>query len=121
MWAHALSIYSSTKFSFSLVASQRRPNVPKLTRARVVSVSEYIQKIPNVNGAILTELDSHLAQTSIKLISMGVYLDTRQANLILLSYFMGKLGHWAPASIADRLTALASIRDVVCSGATNTL
>jgi hypothetical protein len=30
MWACTLAIYSYTKFSFSLAASQRRPNVPKL-------------------------------------------------------------------------------------------
>ena len=67
MWAHALAIYSSTQFSMMLAASQRRPNVPKITRAPVVSVSNYIQKLPNVNGDILTELDSHLAKVPIKL------------------------------------------------------
>ena len=44
MWAHALAIYSSTQISMMLVASQRRPNVPKLTGAPVASVSNYIQK-----------------------------------------------------------------------------
>ena len=39
MWAHALAIYSLTDFSMMLAASQRRPNVPKLTGAPVVSVS----------------------------------------------------------------------------------
>jgi len=72
MGAHALAIYSSTQFSFSLVASQRRPNVPKLTRAPVVSVSNYIQKLPNVNGYNLTELSSHLAQAPIQLTVIGV-------------------------------------------------
>jgi len=42
----------------------------------------------------LTELDSHLAQAPIKLTTMGVDLDTRQASLILMSSFTGKLGHW---------------------------
>jgi hypothetical protein len=59
-----------------LAASQRRPNLPKLTGAPVVSVSNYIQKLPNVNGDNLTELDSHLAQTPIELTAMGVEPDT---------------------------------------------
>ena len=42
MWAHALAIYSLTQFSIILAASQRRSNVPKLTGAPVVSVSNYI-------------------------------------------------------------------------------
>jgi hypothetical protein len=92
MWAHALAIYSLTQFSMMLVASQRRPNVPKLTGAPVVSVSNYIQKLPNVNGDNLIELDSHLARAPIKRTAMGVDLDTRQAILILMSSFMGKRG-----------------------------
>jgi hypothetical protein len=59
IWAHALAIYSSTQFSISLAASQRRPHVPKLTGTSVVNVSNYIQKLSNVNGGNLTELDSH--------------------------------------------------------------
>jgi len=43
----------------------------------------------------LNELASHLAQAPIKLTTMGVDLDTRQATLILMSSFTGKLGHWA--------------------------
>jgi len=39
MWAHVLAIYSSIQFSISLVASQRRPHVPKLTGASEVNVS----------------------------------------------------------------------------------
>ena len=95
MWAHALAIYRSTQFCMTLVASQRRPNVPKLTGAPVLSVSNYIPKLPNVNGDNLTELDSHLAQAPIKLTTMGVDPDTRQARLILMYSFTGKLGHWA--------------------------
>jgi len=95
MWAHALAIYSSTQFSFSLDASQRRPNLPKLIGAPVVGISNYIQKLSHVNGDNLIELDSHLAQASIKLTTMGFDPDTRQANLILMSSFTGKLGHWA--------------------------
>jgi hypothetical protein len=88
-------MYSSTQFSFSQVASQRRPNVPKLKGTPVVSVSNYIQKLPNVNGDNLPELDSHLAHAPIKLVAMGVDHDTRQPNLTLMSTFTGKLGHWA--------------------------
>ena len=78
-----------------MAASQRRPNVPKLTRAPVVGISNYIQKLPNVNGDNLTELDSHLAHAPTKLTAMDVDSDTRQANLILMSSFTGELGHWA--------------------------
>jgi hypothetical protein len=46
-----------------------------------------------VNGDNSTELDSHLAQAPIKLTTMGVDLDTRQASLIIMSSFTGKLGH----------------------------
>jgi hypothetical protein len=93
MWAHALAIYSSTQFSMMLAASQRRPNVPKLTGAPVVNVSNYIQKLPNVYGDNLTELDSHLAQAPIKLTTMSVDPDTRQDSLILMSSFTRKLEH----------------------------
>jgi hypothetical protein len=95
MWAHALAIYISTQFSVLLAASQRRPNVPRLKEAPVVGISNYIQKLPNVNGDNLNELDSHLAQAPIKFTSMGIDPDTRQASLILMSSFTGKLGHWA--------------------------
>jgi hypothetical protein len=42
MWAHALAIYSSTKFSVLLAASQRRPNVPKLAETPIVCIFNYI-------------------------------------------------------------------------------
>jgi hypothetical protein len=61
----------------------------------VVSISNYIQKLPNVNGDNLTELDSHFTQAPIKLTTMGVDPETRQASLILMFYFTRKLGHWA--------------------------
>ena len=48
IWAHALVIYSFDKVSYVLAASQMRPYVPTLTWAIVVNVSNYIQKIPNV-------------------------------------------------------------------------
>jgi hypothetical protein len=95
IWAHAVAIYSSTQSSMMLAASQRRPNVPKLTYAPVVGIFNYIQKLPNVNGDNLTELDSHLSQAPIKLKAMGVDPDTRQASLILTSSFTWKIRHWA--------------------------
>ncbi len=39
MRAHALAIYNSTQLSLLLVASQRQPNVPKLTGTPIVSIS----------------------------------------------------------------------------------
>ncbi len=93
MWAHALAIYCSTRFSVLLAASQRRPNVPRLTWAPIVGISNYIQKLPNVNGDNSNELDYHMAQAPIKLTVMGVDTDTRQASLILMSSFTGTLGH----------------------------
>ena len=78
-----------------LAASQRRPNVPILIGTPVVSISHYIQKLPNVNSDNLTELDSHLAQAPIKLTSIGVDPGTKEASLILMSSFTEKLGHWA--------------------------
>ena len=89
MWAHALAIHSSTLLSILLTASQRRPNIPKHARTPVVNVSNYIQKLPNVDGDNLTEVDSYLAQAPIKLTTMGVDPDTRQASFILMSSFTG--------------------------------
>jgi len=63
--------------------------------APVLSVSNYIQKLPNVNGYNLSELDYHLAHPPIKLTTMGVDPYTRQANFIQMSSFTGKLGHGA--------------------------
>jgi len=45
MWAHALAIYNSTQFSVLLAASQRRPNVPKLTGAPIFGISNYIKEV----------------------------------------------------------------------------
>ena len=62
----------------------------------MVGISNHIiQKLTIVNDDNLTELDSHLAQAPIKLTAMGVDPNTRQANLILMSSFTGRLGHWA--------------------------
>jgi hypothetical protein len=51
--------------------------------------------MPNVTGDIIHGLEEHLAQAPMKFAVMGVDLETKQASLILLSSFMGKLGHWA--------------------------
>jgi hypothetical protein len=117
MWAHALAIYNSTQFSMLLAASQRRPNVPKLTGAPIVGISNYIQKLPNVNGDNLNELDSHLAQAPIKLTAMGVDPDTKQASLILMSSFTGKLGHWAQQNteVLYNLNSVSQLVDFVRS------
>jgi len=117
MWAHALAIYSSTQSSLMLAASQRRPNVPKMTGAPFVSISNYIQKLPNVNGDNLTELDSHLALSPIKLTTMDVDPYTRQANLILISSFTGKLGHWAHQNteVLYNLNSVSQLVDFVRS------
>ena len=100
-----------------LAASQRRTNVPKLTRAPVVSISNYIKKLPNVNGDNWTELDSHLAQTPIKLTTMVVDPDTKQNSLILMSSFTVKPGHWEQKNIEffNNLNSVTQLVDFVRS------
>jgi hypothetical protein len=95
IWAHALAIYNNTQVSLNLATSQKRPHVPKLSRASVGNVSNYVQKLPNVNADNLAELNSHLAQAPIKLTTMSVDHETKQANSILMFSFTGKLRHWA--------------------------
>ncbi len=58
-----------------------------------MNVSAYIQKLPNVNGEDIAALDAHLAQAPMRLTTMGVDLETKQASLILMSSFTGKLRH----------------------------
>jgi hypothetical protein len=59
----------------------------------------YIQKLPNVIGDDIATLDAHLAQIPMRLATMGVDPETKQASLILMSSFIGKLGHWAQHNI----------------------
>ena len=54
-----------------------------------------IQKLPNVTGDGIATLDAHLAQTPMRLTPMDVDLETKQASIIIMSSFTGKLGHWA--------------------------
>ena len=44
LWAHALAIYGSDKFDFSLRTSRFRPGVPILDGTPVMNVFAYIQK-----------------------------------------------------------------------------
>jgi hypothetical protein len=95
MWAHDLAIYSYPQVSFNLVAFERQPHVPKLSGAYAINVSNYIQKLPNVNGNDFSKLDSHLALAPINLTAMGVDPETKQSSLIHVFSFTRKVGHWA--------------------------
>ena len=82
-----------------------------------MNVSAYIQKLPNVTGDDIAALDAHLAQTPMRLTSMGVDPKTKQASLILMSSFNGKLGHWAQQNIEAlySLTFVTQLVDLVRS------
>jgi len=95
LWARALAIYGSFKMSFHMQTSRFIPDVSTLSRTPALDVSAYIQKLPNVNGDNISELDAHLAQALMRLTTMGVDLKTKQASSILMSSFIRKLGHWA--------------------------
>jgi hypothetical protein len=49
-----------------------------------LNVSAYIQKLPNVTGDDISELDAHLAHAPMRLTSMGIDPETKQAILILM-------------------------------------
>ena len=57
-------------------------------------------------------LDAHLAQAPMRLIAMGVDLETKQASLILMHSFTGKLGHWAQQN-TDALYSLTFVTQLV--------
>jgi hypothetical protein len=95
LWTQALAIYGSSAFAFSLRASKSRSHVPMLPGTPTLNVFAYIQKLPNVTGDDISELYAHLAQAPMILTTMGVDPETKQASLILVSSFTGKLGHWA--------------------------
>ena len=61
LWAHALAIYGSSNVSLNLGTSRLRQDVPMLSRAPVLNVSAYIQKLPNVTSDDISKLDAHLA------------------------------------------------------------
>jgi hypothetical protein len=78
----------------------------------VLNVSAYIQKLPNINGEDIAALDAHLAQAPMRLTAMGVDPNTKQASLILMSSFIGKLGHWAQQN-TEALYSLTSVTQLV--------
>jgi hypothetical protein len=112
LWAHALAIYGSDKVSCRLRASRLRPGMPTLSGTPVINVSAYIQKLPNINGEDIAALDAHLAQAPMRLTAMGVDPETKQASLILMSSFIGKLGHWAQQN-TEALYSLTSVTQLV--------
>ena len=95
MWSHALAIYVFLKMAFYLQTSRFRPNVSKLSETPVLNVSAYVQKLPYVTGNDISELNAHLAHAPMRLTTMDVDHETKQASIILLFPFTGKWGHWA--------------------------
>ena len=93
LWAHALAIYGFSAFAINLKASRSRPNVPRLSGTPDLNVSPYVEKLPNVNGDDILELNAHLAKAPMRRRTMGVDPKTKQASLILMSSFTGMLGH----------------------------
>jgi hypothetical protein len=91
--------------------------VPTLRAASVVNISNHVQKLPNINDDNLAEFNSHLAQAPIKLIATSVDPKTQQANLILMSSFMGKLGQWAQQNtdVSYNLNSLSQLVELVRS------
>ena len=112
LWAHALAFNGSSNAAFNPRTSKIRPNVPKLFGTPVFNVSAYIQKLPNITGDDISELDAHLAQASMRLTTMGVDLATKQASLILMSSFTGKLRHWEQHN-AEALFSLTFVTQLV--------
>ena len=111
-WAHALAIHDSSAFAINVRTSRSRPHVPMLSGTPVLNVSAYIQKLPNVTGDVISELDAHLAQAPMRLTAMGADPETNQANLILMSSFTGKLRHWAQQN-TEALYSLTSVTQFV--------
>ena len=67
LWTHALAIYGSEKIAFNLRTSRFRPHVQTLSGTLVLNVYAYIQKLPNVTGDDIPELDAHLAQARMRM------------------------------------------------------
>ena len=118
LWAHALAIYGSFAFAFSLKHSESKSHVPMLSRTSILNVSAYIQNVPNVNDDDISKLDAHLAHAPMRLTTMGVDLETKQASSILISSFTRKLGHWAQQNTEalDSLNSVTHLVDLVRSG-----
>jgi hypothetical protein len=68
--------------------------------------------LPNITGDDIASLDSHLAQAPMRLTTMGVDPETKQASLILMSSFTGKLGQWAQQN-TEALYSLTSVTQLV--------
>ena len=83
----------------------------------VLNISAYIQKLPNVTGDDISKLDAFLAHAFMRLTSMGVESETKQAILILKSSFIRKLGHWAQHNneVLYSLTSITQLVDLVRS------
>jgi len=75
--------------------SRIQPYIPQLIGANIVKASNCIKKLSNVNGDNVAELVSHLPWAAMKLMAMDLDPKAKQAILILMSSFSGKLGHWA--------------------------
>ncbi len=80
LWTQALAIYGSFAFAFSLRASKSKSHVPMLPGTPTLNVLAYIQKLPNVTGDDISELDAHLAQALMRLATLGVDPETKQAS-----------------------------------------
>jgi hypothetical protein len=78
----------------------------------VLNVFAYIQKLPNVTCDDISELDAHLDHAPMRLTTMGVDPETKQASLILMSSFTGKLGHLAQHNI-EALYSLTYVTQLV--------
>ncbi len=78
----------------------------------VLNISAYIQKLPNVTGYDISELDAHLAHAPMRLTTIGVDPETKQASLILMCSFTGKMGHWAQQN-TEALYSLTSVTQLV--------
>ena len=89
-----------------------RPYVPKLFGTTVLHVSAYIQKLPTVIGDDVSKSDAHLAKAPTRLTIVGVNPETKQASLILMFSYIGKLGHWALQNI-EALYSLTSVTQLV--------
>jgi len=50
VWVHALAIYGSSAFAFSLKTSKSRTRVPMLSGTSILNVSAYNQNLPNITG-----------------------------------------------------------------------
>ncbi len=80
LWAHALDICGSPRLAYNLRTSRSRPDVPMLSRTPVLNVSAYIQKLPNVTGDDIVELEAHLARAPMRRTIIGVDPNTKHAS-----------------------------------------